>query len=85
VTILGVVAYYDHYWNDKWSSSIGWSMTDIEDEDGQALHDFNNEQIASTNLLYCSKKNVMRVSNLPGENVRMSTARTATITEFSSQ
>jgi hypothetical protein len=59
VTILGVVAYYDHYWNDKWSSSIGWSMTDLDDEDGQAFDEFNKGQIASTNLLYSPTKNVL--------------------------
>ncbi len=58
VTILGVVAYYDHYWSDKWSSTIGWSMTDIDDEDGQAFDEFKKGQIASTNLLYYPTKNV---------------------------
>jgi hypothetical protein len=58
VTILGVVAYYDHYWNDKWSSTIGWSMTDLDDESGQAFDEFKKGQIASTNLLYYPTKNV---------------------------
>jgi hypothetical protein len=58
VTILGIVAYYDHYWNDKWSSTIGWSMTDLDDEDGQAFDEFKKGQIASTNLLFYPTKNV---------------------------
>ena len=58
VTILGVVAYYDHYWSDKWSSALGWSMTDIDDEDGQSFDEFQKGQIASTNLLYYPTKNV---------------------------
>ena len=52
VTILGIVAYYDHYWNDRWSSTIGWSMTDIDEEDGMGDEEFKKGQIASTNLLY---------------------------------
>ncbi len=58
VTILGIVAYYDHYWSDRWSSTIGWSMTDLDEEDGQAGDEFKRGQIASTNLLYYPTKNV---------------------------
>ena len=58
VTILGVVAYYDHYWSDKWSSTIGWSMTDLDDEDGQSFDEFKKGQIASTNLLFYPTKDI---------------------------
>ena len=58
VTILGVVAYYDHYWSDKWSSTIGWSMTELDDEDGQAFDEFKKGQIASTNLLFYPTKDI---------------------------
>jgi hypothetical protein len=58
VTILGIVAYYDHYWSERWSSTIGWSMTDLDDEGGQADDEFKKGQIASTNLLYYPTKNV---------------------------
>jgi hypothetical protein len=33
--LLGLTAYYDHYWNDQWSSSIGWSMTKVDNTDFQ--------------------------------------------------
>ena len=59
VAITGIVAYYDHYWNDRWSSSIGWSMTQIDEEDGQADNEFKKGQIASTNLLYYPTAGVM--------------------------
>jgi len=59
VEIVGIVAYYDHYWSDKWSSSIGWSMTDLDTEDGQAGAEFKRGQIAQTNLLYYPMDHVM--------------------------
>lgn len=58
VTILGVLAYYDRYWNDRWATTVGWSMTDIDDEDGQAFDEFETGQIASANLLYYPTKHV---------------------------
>jgi hypothetical protein len=59
VPILGIVAYYDHYWSEKWSSTIGWSMTDLDTEDGQADDEFKKGQIASTNLLWYPTDHVM--------------------------
>lgn len=59
VEILGVVAYYDHYWNDKWSSSIGWSITDLDTEDGQSGTEFETGMIAQANLLHYPTEHVM--------------------------
>ena len=28
--VLGISAFFDHYWNAQWSSSIGYSMVDIK-------------------------------------------------------
>ena len=30
VPLTGVVAYYDHYWNDRWSSAVGYSFTEVD-------------------------------------------------------
>jgi hypothetical protein len=49
VEILGVVAYYDHYWSEKWSTTVGWSMTDLDTEDGQEFDEFKKGQIATAN------------------------------------
>lgn len=57
VTILGIVAYYDHYWSEKWSTTVGWSMTDLDDEDGQAFDEFKKGQIATANLLFYPTSN----------------------------
>src|SRR5215472_11283038 len=29
--VLGLVAFYDRYWSEKWSTSVGWSMVNITD------------------------------------------------------
>ena len=38
--VLGIVAFYDRTWNDKWTSTIGYSMVDIDNSDGQAADAF---------------------------------------------
>jgi hypothetical protein len=57
--LLGIVAFYDHYWNDKLSSTIGYSRLDIDNSDGQADNAFRTGQYAVTNLLYYPVKDVM--------------------------
>ena len=59
VPLLGISAYYDHYWNDKWSTSFGWSMTDLDSSDGQSDSEFARGQIAQINLLHYPKDNVL--------------------------
>jgi len=57
--ILGVLFYYDKYWNDKWSSSIGYSETAQQNSGGQGATAFSKGQYASVNLLHYPAKNVM--------------------------
>lgn len=52
VELLGVVAYYDHYWSDRWSSSIGYSFTEVDNTNFQEPTAFKKGQYASVNLLY---------------------------------
>ncbi|MEM9256440.1 MAG: DcaP family trimeric outer membrane transporter [Pseudomonadota bacterium] len=59
VPLLGIVAYYDHYWNERWSTSLGWSMTDLDTTSGQADSEFAEGQIAQINLLHYPRSNVM--------------------------
>ena len=56
---LGVSAYYDHFWNEKWSTTVGWSITDLDTTDGQAGTEFERGQIASINLLHYPVDHVM--------------------------
>ena len=57
--ILGLVAFYDCTWNDKWSTSLGYSMVDIDNSDGQERNAFAKGQYALVNLLYNPAPNVM--------------------------
>ena len=59
VRVLGISAYYDHYWNRRWSSSIGWSMLDMQEEDGMGAGEFSRGQIAQVNLLHYPLDNLM--------------------------
>jgi hypothetical protein len=57
--VTGVVAFVDHSWNEKFSSSFGYSMIDIENSDGQAANAFSKGQYAIANLMYYPVKNAM--------------------------
>ena len=59
VPILGVLVYYDHYWNQKWSSSIGFSETSQDNSGGQTAGAFHAGRYFSGNLLYYPAKNIM--------------------------
>jgi hypothetical protein len=50
--ILGLVLFYDRTWNDKWTSSFGYSMVDIDNSDGQEASAFKKGQYALGNLLH---------------------------------
>jgi hypothetical protein len=57
--MLGIVAFLDHTWNEKFSSSVGWSMIDIDNSDGQNDDAFSSGQYAIMNVMYYPVKNVM--------------------------
>jgi hypothetical protein len=59
VPALGWLVYYDHYWNERFSSSIGWSGQLQDNTSGQAANAFYKGQYGSANLLYYPVKNVM--------------------------
>lgn len=52
VEVLGITAYYDHYWNKQWSTSVGWSTNRADTLNQQADFEFDNSQYASVNLLW---------------------------------
>lgn len=59
VQLTGLSLYYDHWWNDKWSSSLGYSFTDVDNTPGQTPDTFKRGQYASTNLLYYPARNIL--------------------------
>jgi len=50
--LLGIVAFYDHTWNDKFTSSIGYSLVDIDNSNGQADSAFKRGHYGLFNILY---------------------------------
>jgi hypothetical protein len=57
--VTGLVAFLDHQWNEKWTSSMGYSRIDIDNTDGQGSDAFKTGQYALANLLYNPVPNVM--------------------------
>jgi hypothetical protein len=62
--VLGIVAFLDHNWSDKFSTAIGYSRVDISNSDGQLPSDFKSGQYAAVNLLWTPVKNVMTGAEL---------------------
>jgi len=59
VPLTGIVAYYDHYWNDKFSTSLGYSTTYVDNTNWQTPDTYKKGQYTSINLLYYPVPNVM--------------------------
>jgi len=57
--IIGLVAYLDHNWSSRWSSSVGYSRVDVTNSDLQAPSAFHIGQYGSANLLCTPATNVM--------------------------
>lgn len=57
--VLGLVAFYDHNWSDKMSSTIGYSLVHISNSNGQADSAFEEGQYALANVLFYPTKGVM--------------------------
>ncbi len=59
VQLTGLSLYYDHWWNDQYSSSIGYSYDEVDNTAGQTADTFKKGQYASVNLLYYPVENVL--------------------------
>jgi outer membrane murein-binding lipoprotein Lpp len=62
--LVAVQAYLDHTWSKSFSSSIGYSMLDISNSNGQKPDAFRRGHYASGNFLYYPVANVMIGSEL---------------------
>jgi hypothetical protein len=56
--LLGIVAFLDLNWSAKWTSTVGYSMLDIDNSDGQSADAFKRGQYALANILYYPVPNV---------------------------
>ena len=57
--VTAFMAYLDHTWNKRFSSSIGYSMLNISNSDGQKPDAFHRGHYASGNFLFYPVDNVM--------------------------
>jgi hypothetical protein len=57
--MVGVVAFYDKTWSDDWTSSIGYSMLDIDNSAAQDPSAFATGQYFIVNLLNHATDNLM--------------------------
>jgi hypothetical protein len=57
--MLGLVAFVDTNWSDKTSTTIGWSMLDIDNSNGQSANAFSKGQYALANVMFYPVKGVM--------------------------
>ncbi|BCS31168.1 hypothetical protein TBR22_A03680 [Luteitalea sp. TBR-22] len=57
--VTGLVAFLDHKWSNRWSSTVGYSRTDIDNTDGQTADAYGTGQYALLNLLHYPAPNVM--------------------------
>jgi hypothetical protein len=59
VPMTGVEVYYDHWWNSRFSTSIGYSMNQVTNTNFQATDAYHKGQYASVNLLFYPTERVM--------------------------
>ncbi len=50
--MLGISAFLDLNWNPKWTSTVGYSMLDIDNSNAQSPSAFKKGQYALANILY---------------------------------
>jgi hypothetical protein len=64
IPLLGVVAFLEHNWSDKFATAIGYSMLSMDNTNGQNYDAFKMGQYAIGNLIYYPVENVMMVAEL---------------------
>ena len=57
--LWGVTAYLDHKWNSAFTSSIGYSRTEVDNSSLQAASAYRTGQYASVNLLWAPDKHLL--------------------------
>ncbi|MFN8006928.1 MAG: DcaP family trimeric outer membrane transporter [Terriglobia bacterium] len=76
--VMGIVSFVDHNWSRKFSTSLGYSMLNVQNSNGQEPSAFHQGHYALSNLLFYPVENVMlggefqfgrRLNYLDGFNV----------------
>ncbi|SMO73287.1 DcaP family trimeric outer membrane transporter [Solitalea koreensis] len=62
--VTGIVAFFEHKWNDKFSTSIGYSSTHIENSVGGSPDAYKNGQYAIANVVSTPFKNMLVAAEL---------------------
>jgi hypothetical protein len=57
--LLGIVAFYDHTWSEKFTSSAGYSMYSVDNSSAQTASAFKRGHYALANLLYHPLPNLL--------------------------
>jgi DcaP outer membrane protein len=57
--VLGIVAFDDHNWSERFSSTLGYSFENISNSPQELSSDFHQGDYALANLLFYPTKNVM--------------------------
>jgi len=57
--ILGITAFLDHTWSEKFSTALGYSSVNIQNSDGQSADAFKDGSYIAANLMYYPVKNAM--------------------------
>lgn len=59
VPLVGTTLFWDYYWSDRWSSTIGFSTLNIDNQDLDSTRNLRDGRYALVNLLYHPADNVM--------------------------
>ncbi len=59
IPITGLVLFLDHTWNERFSSTVGYSRQDNDNTEAQSPSAFRDGQYALANVLFYPVKNVM--------------------------
>ena len=59
IPIVGIVAFLDHTWNERFSSAVGYSWQENDNTEGQVASAFRTGHYALGNILYTPVPNVM--------------------------
>lgn len=58
VPLTAMTAYYDHYWNDTWSTSVGYSFNDIDNRNQQLDDAFSKGEYATGNVMHAPNEHI---------------------------